>query len=1714
VLATPGSQTICSGSTTSIALSNPNAVGGTTYSWTIFASSNVTGAAIGSGNTIGQTLTSADGFNSGTVTYRVTPSANGCSGVFTDVTITVDPVPTLSINNTVFTVCDGGTPTISLTNPNGVTGVAYEWTVSATGVTGASNSAGPSAAGLINQALTLSTSNTAGSVVYTVWATAAGCKSSPVQTVTVNVNPIPNVLATPGSQTICSGSTTSIALSNPNAVGGTTYSWTVSSTNVTGSIAGSGSEISQVLSSTTGNTPGSVIYTITPSANGCNGISTTVTITVNPNPTLAVNNTIFTICDGQTPTITLTNPNSVGGVGYVWTQVSANVTGAINQAAPVAAGAINTALSLVTSNTPGSVVYSVQSVANGCYSAVQTVTVTVNPIPSANGTDFTICSSQNAVVSINASPQNVAGTVFSWIVIPTANVIGASNGNGSTTSQALSLTDYSVGSVIYRITPLANGCTGPTKDITVTVDPIAVVDAGSDYAVCQPSTILLTGSIGGAATSGTWQIVTGSGSISVSATSGTTVTATYTVAPADIATTAVFRLITNDPDGAALPCNPASDILNVAVNRAPTVSLPADYTVCEPSTISLTGTLGGSASTGLWSVVSGAGVLTATNVSGTTVTANYSVDPSDIANTVVFRLTSNDPDGLGPCTPVFSDIHIIINRAARVFAPANLALCKDTPGIALGGSIGGSTTITLWSGGLGSFSNVNDPNATYSFKNPNEINTTVVLTLTALDPDGGGPCTSVSTQTNLKINPLPSTNFVGITRPNYVQNDPPIQLNAFQIGGLFTISPSTSIIGVTTQTPFDQATLGNFNTSTQLVPGTPDLSSLTVGSNTITYTFTDANGCTNSTSQSITINPVTSVNFTIQSGFLNPSFIWEICANQFNAYATPNPSPSLVKLIGNPPASTGLSPGTNFIASHGINNSANVMSIVYVAPDYYIETNGLPPDSYDVTYHYVNSFGAPTFRTARVLVHAGPVAQISVANNCISSAIQFNDVSPSTPIDPIVFWKWDFNDGSAPVFAQNPSHNYSTPKIYKVVLQVSTSFGCSDTTSQKVRVGAVPVVKFDASAICNNDFTKFKDLTTNPNNVSRITKYTWDFGDGNIVVGDSATYGTSWNQGNVSVPGGSAGTFKDPWHNYATFGTYHPKLTVNTNDGCNNSYQRSVFILPYRTVIATSANAYTEDFEASDGGYQVESISLAKHPSDSSWVWSVPNGKNINGGTKSWWTGLYNFYKGTTYDSAESSVVNGPCFDLSSLTRPMIAMDYWVNTQNSNNDGAVLQYSIDGGLNWFNVGIPGQGINWYSSNLIVSNPGNQKTGYGPYGWSGSSQTQWKRASFNLDTLLRQKNDQVRIRIAFAGDASKYIQEAYNGFAFDNVYVGNKIRNVLVEQFTNENQAGSSKADAHFDTLMNREMRKRNGSTDFNSLQYHVRFPKPDVFDQGNSDDPAARALFYSVEKVPYSMLDGIKTNTLPSAPPTAVAGDYNNINAIEIDRRALRKPPLFITQIDTTSATPTNHTFNVKVHIVADTAITYPLYAQVALVESPVTITGVAYHNVVRQLLYAGDGVTSSVAMAKNNTQIFGKGDVEISTQIADPTKLFLVAFVQNFATKEVLQSAIMPVIKKVGTLVTGIEPSIAELEQILIYPNPANGKFSFKTSAGEYPSDCIWKIADQRGINVMTGNFNDAVNGVKAVDISSLTNGVYFIAIGAPDRNPVYKKLVVLNAN
>jgi hypothetical protein len=200
---------------------------------------------------------------------------------------------------------------------------------------------------------------------------------------------------------------------------------------------------------------------------------------------------------------------------------------------------------------------------------------------------------------------------------------------------------------------------------------------------------------------------------------------------------------------------------------------------------------------------------------------------------------------------------------------------------------------------------------------------------------------------------------------------------------------------------------------------------------------------------------------------------------------------------------------------------------------------------------------------------------------------------------------------------------------------------------------------------------------------------------------------------------------------------------------------------------------------------------------------------------------------------------------------------------------------------------------------------------------------------------------------------------------------------------------------------------------------------------------------------------------------------------------------------------------------VANGSFNGPLMGQIALVEDPVTISGTVYHDVVRKLLLGSEGV-KSVNVVKGDPIQFVNPNIEIDVQIADPANLHLIAFVQNSSTKEILQSFKMPLGKKKGKVITAIEDPAkvaAAIEGVLIYPNPVNGKFNFGLP-GDFPANGVWKISDQRGVTVKSGNFDDALNGIKTVDVSSLTNGVYFVAIGAAGGNSVYRKLVVLNSN
>jgi len=99
---------------------------------------------------------------------------------------------------------------------------------------------------------------------------------------------------------------------------------------------------------------------------------------------------------------------------------------------------------------------------------------------------------------------------------------------------------------------------------------------------------------------------------------------------------------------------------------------------------------------------------------------------------------------------------------------------------------------------------------------------------------------------------------------------------------------------------------------------------------------------------------------------------------------------------------------------------------------------------------------------------------------------------------------------------------------------------------------------------------------------------------------------------------------------------------------------------------------------------------------------------------------------------------------------------------------------------------------------------------------------------------------------------------------------------------------------------------------------------------------------------------------------------------------------------------------------------------------------------------------------------------------------------------------------------VVGLEEEVipTTLNGISIFPNPANGVFNFSIPDENTTDGYAWKLSDQRGVIVRSGDFENRIEGRKQIDVSDLPQAVYFVIITGPGKSVVYRKLVIVNKN
>jgi len=379
----------------------------------------------------------------GTTTYYVSQSAIGCESPRAALNVTINPQPAPpAVSNIAFCQNTVAQPLTAIADA----GNTLKWYNALTG--GSASAIAPTPI-----------TTTAGTINYYVsQVSATGCESQRA-TLTVTINPQPTTPAV-SNLSYCLNATATPLTATPAA--GNTINWYTTATGGTASATAP-----TPVTTTTGNTNYFVSQT-TPA--GCESQRATITVTVNPIPTVNnQSNQVF--CNGSASG-TINFSGSLTGTVYNWTNSNPSIGLPATGSGNLNFTAINTTAQPVS----GTVVAT--PFLNGCFGTSTSFTITVNPSPQLSSLITTTAICNNTVLNYSAS-SSTPNAKYAWnrlTVTGISNPASASTDSSGTISETLINTTVNPIQVTYQYTISANGCNNH-QVVTVTINP----DAKANY---------------------------------------------------------------------------------------------------------------------------------------------------------------------------------------------------------------------------------------------------------------------------------------------------------------------------------------------------------------------------------------------------------------------------------------------------------------------------------------------------------------------------------------------------------------------------------------------------------------------------------------------------------------------------------------------------------------------------------------------------------------------------------------------------------------------------------------------------------------------------------------------------------------------------------------------------------------------------------------------------------------------------------------------------------------------------------------------------------------------------------------------------------------------------------------------------------------------------------------------------------------------------------
>lgn len=288
------------------------------------------------------------------------------------------------------------------------------------------------------------------------------------------------------------------------------------------------------------------------------------------------------------------------------------------------------------------------------------------------------------------------------------------------------------------------------------------------------------------------------------------------------------------------------------------------------------------------------------------------------------------------------------------------------------------------------------------------------------------------------------------------------------------------------------------------------------GTYPVTLVVTNDNGCVDTLTQDVTVNPCINSLFALED-----TLCCERADLTFTDSTTNNPYVVMWEWT--------WGDGTDTVYIH----HTPTISHTYQDPGTYMVRL--------VVHGYVNNTNVYDTSYRQVDVKASPLADFSCGSLCYGDVANFLDNSSSNV--QVQGWSWDFGDLANTCDTSNiqhPTYYYAETGDYDVCLTITNRHGCSDSIRKTISVSPRPDAAFQYTPVCIGNETRFSDISNAYG--SEIVSWRWNFGDPDTPADTSLT--------------------KNPVYKYDELGFYDVVLLVANESGCMDTIKETVEVHP------------------------------------------------------------------------------------------------------------------------------------------------------------------------------------------------------------------------------------------------------------------------------------------------------------------------------------------------------------------------------------------------------------------------------------------------------------------------------------------------------------------------------------------------------------------------